>query len=147
MEQGFVIEAGEDGNPRRRIERDAVLLQRQHLANFAKRVEKEVTVAQFGPGHPVFCLSSLNCQSFSHLSYVVSGFSRTSPGPPEGGHYVLRLLWKRPGSQRRARRHEQLLLAVQHVGDRRRAVQRRAHLIPPQQLSIARVEREEIALR
>ena len=42
-----------------------VLLQRQHVADFAKRIEKEVTVAQFGPGHPVFCLSSLNCQSSS----------------------------------------------------------------------------------
>jgi hypothetical protein len=26
-----------------------------------------VTVAQFGPGHPVFCFSSLNGQSLSHL--------------------------------------------------------------------------------
>jgi hypothetical protein len=53
------------------------LLQRQHVADLAKRIEKEVTVAQFGPGHPVFCLSSLNCHygSAQAVNVVPAGTS------------------------------------------------------------------------
>ncbi len=51
-----------------------------------------------------------------------------------------------PRRQRRARRHENVLASVEHVGDRRRAVQRGAHLVAPQQLARPRIEREQVAV-
>jgi serine/threonine-protein kinase len=55
-------------------------------------------------------------------------------------------LRQRPRRQRRTGGHEHVLPAVDHVGRRGRAVQRRTHLIPPQQLAAPRVQRDEVAL-
>lgn len=45
------------------------------------------------------------------------------------------LLRQRPRRQRGAGGHEQVLASVDHVGRRRRAVQRRAHLVAPEQFA------------
>src|SRR5262245_13245987 len=95
VEKGFVIEAGEDWNPRRRIDVDSILLQREDVANLAERIEKEVTVAQFRRGHFILILALSCCRQ-----------------PPPSS-----LLRQRPCSERRSSRDEQLLFAVEHIGD------------------------------
>src|SRR5262249_52762646 len=70
----------------------------------------------------------------SPISGAATSFSASDPrtaillrGPPKGGHYDC--LGKRPCGQRGACRDEQLLFSVEHVRDRRCAVQRGTHLI------------------
>src|SRR5262249_36038812 len=76
----------------------------------------------------------------SPISGAATPFSASDPrtaiilhaGPAEAGHYVC--LRERPCGQCGTCRDEQLLFSLEHVRDRRCAVQRGPHLITPQEL-------------
>src|SRR5262245_2042425 len=51
-----------------------------------------------------------------------------------------------PCRQRRPGGNEHVLAAIEHVGDRRCPVEIRSHLIAPEQLAVARIERQEVPL-
>src|SRR2546428_544053 len=77
---------------------------------------------------------------------IQTATTRWPPASTSTGIRKTVLLRQRPGRQRGACGHEQVLAPVEHVRRGGCPMHGRAHLVSPEQLAVARVESQQIAI-